>query len=125
MKNLIIVTRMLLGFIFLIAGVNGYFVLFHIDPFIETSPYALTMFPYQYFLVLEKTVEIISGLLLLLNRFIPLTLIVLSPIITNIFFLHLFVDHSLLPLAILLVILHSYLLYQYRQYFTPLFKKST
>ena len=103
-KVFLYVARFFLGVIFLVAGINGYFVIFNLEPFIATSPEALALFEFQYLLIFEKTLEIICGLLLLFNRFVPLALSILSPIIVNIFLLHLFLDHSLLLLAVLLLI---------------------
>ncbi|GEL76583.1 hypothetical protein [Tenuibacillus multivorans] len=117
--------RLLLGFIFLVAGINGYVVILGLDPFIATSPEAMALFDFQYLLIAEKTLEIVCGALLLFNRFVPLVLAVLSPIVANIFLLHLFVDHSLLLLAILIAILHSYLLMINREYYIPLFVRKT
>ena len=117
------VARFFLGVIFLVAGINGYFVIFNLEPFIATSPEAMALFDFQYLLIFEKSLEIICGLLLLLNRFVPLALSILSPIIVNIFLLHLFLDHSLLPLAVLLLIWHGYMLFYYRENFIRILEK--
>ncbi len=85
-KALIPISRFGLGFIFLIAGLNGYFVIFSLEPFIATSPEAMSLFEFGYLLIIEKSLEIICGVLLLINRFVPLALAILSPIIANIFF---------------------------------------
>ncbi|KKK37018.1 hypothetical protein WQ57_16670 [Mesobacillus campisalis] len=114
---------MSLGLIFLIAGINGYFVILNLEPFIATSPEAMALFEFQYLLIFEKSLEVICGLLLLINRFVPLALSILSPIIVNILLLHIFLDHSLLMLAILLVILHGFMLFCYRKNFIGIFEK--
>ncbi len=114
------ISRWIVGLIFLVAGINGYVVLFGWNPFIETSPEAMALFEFDYLLIIEKTLEIICGILLLTNQFVPLAIAVLSPIIANIFLLHLFLDPSLLLLAILLLVLHTYLLFSYRYSFLSL-----
>ncbi|WP_102028130.1 hypothetical protein [Salirhabdus sp. Marseille-P4669] len=114
------ISRWIVGLIFLVAGINGYVVLFGWNPFIETSPEAMAIFEFDYLLIIEKTLEIICGILLLTNQFVPLAIAVLSPIIANIFLLHLFLDPSLLLLAILLLVLHTYLLFSYRYSFLSL-----
>lgn len=83
----------------------------------------MALFEFDYLLIVEKTLEIICGVLLLMNRFIPLALAILTPIIVNIFLLHLFLDHSLLLLAILLIILHGYMLFYYRNNFKSILEK--
>lgn len=122
-KALLHIPRFFLGFVFLVAGINGYFVIFGWKPFIETSPEAMVLFQFDYLLILEKALEIVCGILLLSNRFVPLALAVLSPIVANIFLLHLFVDPSLLPLAFILVILLVILLFLYRESFVGIFEK--
>ncbi|VEF49726.1 Uncharacterised protein [Bacillus freudenreichii] len=115
--------RLFLGIIFLVAGINGYFVIFELEPIIATSPEAMALFEFDYLLVAEKSLEIICGVLLLSNQFTPLAITILSPIVANIFLLHLFVDHSLLLLAVLLVLAHGYLLFYYRKSFISLIER--
>jgi len=122
-KFILHAARMFIGLVFLVAGVNGYFVIFGQEPFIANSPEAMKLFEFDYLLIIEKSLEIITSVLLLSNRFIPLALAILAPLITNIFLLHLFVDHSLLPLVIVLVIVYVYLLFQYRKNFVSIFEK--
>src|SRR5690625_3823049 len=122
-NTFIIISRFCLGLIFLVAGLNGYFVIFEMEPLIQTSPEAMALFEFRYLLIVEKSLEIICGVLLLINRFTPLTLAILLPIVANIFLFHLFIDHSLLPLAIFLVIILIYLLFFYRKIFISLFER--
>ncbi|RLL45453.1 hypothetical protein D8M04_11425 [Oceanobacillus piezotolerans] len=116
-------SRIFLGIVFFVAGINGYFVYFGLDPFIATSPEAMALFIFDYLLLAEKSLEVIGGVLLLWNLFIPLTLAVLAPIIVNILLLHVFVDHSLLLLAVLMTTAYSYLIYGYFHYYKGLFVK--
>lgn len=117
------VCRVFLGIVFLVAGINGYFVIFGLEPFIATSPEAMALFEFKYLLVVEKSLEIICGILLLINQFVPLTIAILAPIIANILMLHLFLDHSLLILALLLTIAHVYLLFCYWGNFTRIIER--
>ncbi|WP_088102091.1 DoxX family membrane protein [Halalkalibacter urbisdiaboli] len=123
MNILILVSRIILGFIFFVAGVNGFFVLAGLEPFFSTSEQAMALFEYQFLLVFVKAFEVIFGVLLLMNRYVSLALAMLLPITANIFLLHLLVDHSLLPLALLLIACHGYLIYMYRNNFSGLLKK--
>lgn len=117
------VARYFLGIVFLVAGINGYVYLFGLEPFIETSPEAMQLFQFDYLLIFEKSLEIICGLFLLFNRYVALALTILAPLIANIFLLHVFVDHSLLALAIVMVIAYGYLLFHYRMYFRRILEK--
>ena len=123
MNKLLLISRVFLGVVFLLAGLNGYFVIFGLEPFIATSPEAMALFEFEYLLIAEKSLEVICGILLLINRFIPLALAILSPIIVNIFLLHLFLDHSLLLLAVILLIIYGYLVWHYRENFKGILEK--
>ena len=68
-----------MGIVFLVAGINGYVYLFGLEPFIATSPEAMQLFQFDYLLVVEKSLEIICGILLLANRYVPLALAILAP----------------------------------------------
>ncbi|MUK90301.1 hypothetical protein GMD78_18155 [Ornithinibacillus sp. L9] len=107
--------EIVLGIIFLGAGINGYLVLFGYDPIFPTSSEAMEFLGTGYLLAMEKGVEIICGILLLIRRFVPLVLLILASIVVNIFAFHIFVDPSLLILAIVLVILEGTLLWNYRE----------
>lgn len=115
MHLLIRIAEILLGVIFLGAGLNGYVVLFGFEAFAPTSPAAIEFLGDGYLLAIEKGVEIITGILLIIRRFVPLALVVLASIIVNILAFHIFVDSELLLLAILVVLLEALLAWYYRE----------
>jgi uncharacterized membrane protein len=49
--------------------------------------------------------EIIPAILLLINRYVPLALTLLAPVLVNIFFFHVFMAPAGLPLAIVVILL--------------------
>jgi hypothetical protein len=108
--------RILLGLIFLGAGINGYLVLVGLQPIFPTSPKAMELLGSGYLLAMEKTVEVLAGVLLIVRRFVPLALAMLLPLVVNILAFHLFVDHALLPLAIVVTVLEVYLLWVQREH---------
>ena len=59
-----LISRVFLGVVFLLAGLNGYFVIFGLEPFIATSPEAMALFEFEYLLIVEKSLEVICGILL-------------------------------------------------------------
>jgi hypothetical protein len=123
MKVWVRVAEILLGIIFLGAGLNGYVVLFGFEPFAPTSPAAMELLGEGYLLAMEKGVEIIVGSLLLIRRWVPLALVVLASIIVNILAFHIFVDSELLLLAIFVVLLEGIVAWSYRDSFKGLFDK--
>jgi hypothetical protein len=75
-----------------------------------------------YFFRVLKVTELICGIALVAGRFVPLALVVLAPIIVNIFFVHLFLDRTGLPVAIFLVLASMFLAYAYRRSYAPMFE---
>jgi hypothetical protein len=74
-----------------------------------------------YIMPLVKSIEIASGLALLSNRFVPLALTLLAPIIVNIVAFHFLLAPSYgLPTVILA--LELYLAYSYRAAFLPMLR---
>ena len=73
-----------------------------------------------YFFTLLKITELVCGILLLSGRFVPLALVILSPVVINIFMVHLLLDRSGIPVAIFLVAAFIFLAYYYRKAFAPL-----
>tara|TARA_B100001964_G_C14148492_1_gene560878 strand:- start:858 stop:1259 length:402 start_codon:yes stop_codon:yes gene_type:complete len=105
-----VVTRLLLGLIFLVFGLNG-FLLFITPPPLPEAAGALlgALDASMYFLPVLNMTEIVCGIALLTGVCVPLALIVLAPIVTQIFLFHLVLAPSGLVLAILMVILQTYL----------------
>ena len=134
MKYVPTVTRVLLGLVFFVFGLNFFL---HFIPQPSPPPaaaaFAGALFASGYFFLLLKIVEISSGLALLVNRFVPLALTVLAPVIVNIVAFHLFLEPSGLPLAIFIVVLEVANAWFYRGAFrsvvaaraTPASPKST
>lgn len=117
------ISEILLGIIFLGAGFNGYLVLFGADPIMPTSPQAEELLGTGYLLALEKTIEVLCGILLIVRRYVPLALLILMPLVVNILAFHLFVDAELLPLALIIVLLSAILLWGYRRIFVSLLER--
>ena len=74
---------------------------------------------------LISAIQVIGGVLLLANRFVPLALVLLGPVIVNIFFFHALMAPSGLGLAILVVVLWSIVAFYHKQYFAGLFTQRT
>ncbi len=108
MKKVTLGARIIMGLIFLGSGIAFFFTT---PPPMEgpISEFFKGMMATQYFFYLLKGTEITCGLLLLLGRWVPLALVVLAPIVLNIFLVHAFLMPSGLPLAIVLGILEIYL----------------
>ena len=115
MKKLSLIARLLLGLIFSGAGIMFFF---STIPPMEgpIGEFFRGMAATHYFLYLLKGTEAVCGLLLLSGYFVPLALVVLAPIILNIFLLHSFVMPQGLPLAIVVGVLEVYLAFFSEEY---------
>ena len=114
------IPRFTLGIIFFGAGING---LANIVPFSYQGIAAefMNSLVSSGFLDVVKILEIAAALMLLINRYVPLALIILTPIIVNILLFHLLMSPDwLLVLAVLNVVLLLWLLWAYREAFKGL-----
>ena len=88
MKIATLIARILLGVLFLVFGLNG---LLHFIPLPLPSglagQYMGALFVSHY-LVVVFLLQVIGGALLLANRFVPLALVLLGPIVVNILLFH-------------------------------------
>ena len=123
MKIAMIIVRTLMGLLFIFASVTFLFGLITPPPMegpIKVFNEGLAAS--GYFFTLLKITELTCGILLVVGRFVPLALVVLSPIIINILMVHLFLDRAGLPVAIFLVLGSIFLAYYYRDKFEPLLR---
>lgn len=123
MKHLPAIARVLLGLMFFVFGLNGF--LNFIPPPKDGIPegamaLSVAMMKSGYLMQLIKGTEVVVGLLLLANRFVPLALVVLAPVIVNIVAFHLFLAPTGLPMLVVIVGLHLYLAWTYRHAYRPL-----
>jgi putative oxidoreductase len=116
--KVIVAARVLLGVIFFVFGLNGFFH-FLPQPPMSGPPAELAgaFIASGYMFPLIKGTEVIVGALLLSGRLVPLALTVLAPVVLNIFAFHLFLAPSGLPLPIVIVALGVFLAWSYRSSF--------
>ena len=100
MKIASTIARYLLGIIFFVFGLNGFL------HFIPTPPPEGTggQFIGALFMSGELSIimglQLVAGVLLLANRYVPLALAAIGPVIVNILLFHVFMDLGGLPVAI-------------------------
>ena len=105
MKILTNISRFLLALIFTIFGLNGFL---HFIPMPPPGGVAGQFFGALFvanYLVPIFALQLISGVLLLVNRFVPLALTILAAIIVNILLFHVLMNPAGLGLAVLVAIL--------------------
>ena len=126
MQRIPAILRTLLGLAFLVFGLN-YFLNFLPQP--KNLPPEVISFMVPFigakYMGLIKTIEIASGLLLIGNRFVPLALTLLAPILVGITWFHATLEPAGLPLPLALVALEIALAYFYRDAFAPMLQART
>lgn len=122
MKILTNVSRFLLGFIFFVFGLNGFL---HFIPMPPPSGVAGqfigALFVSKYLLVVSG-LQVISGGLLLINRYVPIALTILGPIIVNILLFHSLMNPAGIGLAVLVTILWGVVFASVRSAFARIFE---
>lgn len=106
-----LIARLVLGFVFFASGLVG---LLKLAPVPPDLPEQLVTFNKGleasiYFMPFLKGTETVCGFLLLSGFFVPLALVVLAPIVINIFLVHSFMAPSGIPLALIIGFLMIYL----------------
>lgn len=118
MKTIVQIARVLLGLIFLVFGLNGFYTFI---PVPEYHPF-MALLVSSGLLFFVKAVEVVAGLLLLLNRFVLAALVLLGPVVVNIALFHMLIDHRNWPVAILNLLLYGLLVGNYWPYFKVFLK---
>ena len=119
MKSKVILgARILLGLVFFVFGLNGFFHFLPQPPMSgPPAAFAGALFATGYMFPLIKATEVIGGALLLSGRFVPLALTVLAPVVVNIVAFHLFLAPSGIVLPLVIVALGVFLAWSYRSSF--------
>jgi uncharacterized membrane protein YphA (DoxX/SURF4 family) len=121
MKIAALISRLLLGLIFLVFGLNWFLNFIPMPPPTGVAgQFFGAIFASHYYVVIFG-IQVLGGLLLLINRFVPLALTLLAPVIVNIFFFHTLMAPAGLPLAIVVVILWTILAIRNKQHFAGIF----
>ena len=122
MKILTHISRFLLGLIFLIFGLNGFL---HFIPMAPPNGVAGqflgAMFVTKY-LLFVFAIQLIGGVLLLINRYVPIALTILGPIIVNILLFHGLMNPAGFGLALLVTILWGVVFASVRLAFAGIFE---
>jgi len=122
MKIVVLIARLLLGLIFVVFGLNGFLNFLSMGP----PPTGLAgqfmgalVISHYYWVI--AAVQVAGGPLLLVNRFVPLALVLLGPIIVNIICYHVFLTPSGAVPAAVVTVLWLIVFYGNRQHFSGIF----
>jgi hypothetical protein len=122
MKIAATIARYLLGLAFVVFGAN-FFLHFLPQPPMSGPPadFAIALVQSGYVMQTVKVVEVVAGLMLLFNLYVPLALTLLAPVVVGVVGFH----ASLAPAtgggAYAVLVLELFLAYAYRAAYAPLF----
>jgi putative oxidoreductase len=126
MKIAALIARILLGLVFVVFGLNKLY------PFMPQQPlppgtagqFMSAMFTSHY-LTAVGAFEVAGGFLLLINRYVPLGLCLLAPVIVNILLTGVLLTHMALGSGIVVAILWIVVYWRHRAAFAGLFQAKT
>jgi putative oxidoreductase len=124
MKNASLIAGYLLALIFLVFGMNHYLNFIpmgHIPPGVAGQFFGVLMV--SHYLYVVAFFEVVPAILLLVNRYVPLALVVLAPVIVNILLTGLLISALALPMAVVLTILWLLAAWRVRSVFLPLLQE--
>jgi uncharacterized membrane protein YphA (DoxX/SURF4 family) len=121
-RKLPTVVRVLFGLVFFVFGLNGFLQFLPQPPMPERAgQFVGALAAAGYLFPLLKLTEVVAGAFLLANRFVPLALALLAPIVVNIAAFHLVLAPGL-PMVIFLLGAELYLAWAYRDAFRPMLR---
>ena len=123
MKIATIVSQIILGFIYLVFGLD-YFL--HFIPYQpnhtgRVAAFKAGLLGVGYFYPMLKSIQIISGISLLVNQYAPFFAVVVFPISLNVFLYHTILVPSGWLMGVLLYVPNLFLGYAYRKYYNGMF----
>jgi uncharacterized membrane protein YphA (DoxX/SURF4 family) len=88
-----LIIRILLGLMLVVFGLNKFLQFMPMPPMPDAAgEFMGALMKSGYIMVIVAIVEIVGGALLLVNKYQPLILVILFPILLNAFLFHLFLD---------------------------------
>lgn len=111
------VARILFGLVFFVFGLNGFLNFLPQPPMPGAAGQFIgALVASGYVMLLVKAVEVAAGIMLLANRFVPLALILLAPIVVNIVAFHLILTPPN-PVTFFVLFVEIFLAWSYRDSF--------
>ncbi len=125
MRIAVVVARILLGLIFTVFGLNGF--LHFIPQVAPKNPLAvqyLTALIDSHYVIPIFLLQIVCGILLLVNKYVPLALTVLAPILVNILLYHTSMDPANIAPGLLSTICWVIVFWSVRSAFSGIMRHS-
>src|SRR5580698_3695667 len=112
-----LIARYLAGVLFLVMGLNGFLNFIPLPPPGGVAGQFMGALYVSHYLWVIFAFQVIAGVLLLVNRYVPLAVAILAPVIVNILCFHALMAPSGLPLAVLVAVLWALVFIDVRRAF--------
>ena len=125
MKNKIIFgVSILYGLMFINSGLNKFF---NYLPMPKDMPEKMIKFMAAFMeigwlLPLIAVAEIVGGILFIIPKFRALGAVIISPVLVGILLTHIFIEPSGLPIALILLAIHLWVIIENREKYLPMIK---
>ena len=122
-KTWVTIARSLLGFLYLVFGLDYFLHFIPYQPLHTGKPGALVagLKGTGYIYPMMKTIQILGGLSLLFDRYAPFSAVVLFPISLNVLLFHTILVPSGWLMGMFLMVPNVFLGYAYRKYYAGMF----
>ena len=125
MKLVATISRYLLGIVFLVFGLNGFLQFIPPQPLPPLAMQFFTVIVVSHFTVMVFAFQILVGVLFLVNRYVPLAIVIVAALLVNILTFHITMQPAGLPIPIVVLILWVILALDHRPAFTGLLAART
>jgi len=122
MKIATLIARNLLGLMFVIFGLNGFLHFLPQPPHTGLALQYLSVLSASHYFTVVFLLQFVGGALLLANRFVPMALVLLGPVIVNILLFHILMAPEGLPPGMLALVLWLVVFYGVRSAFAAVFQ---
>jgi putative oxidoreductase len=122
MKTASVIAQYLAGVIFLVMGLNGFLNFIPLPPPGGVAGQFMGALYVSHYLWVIFAFQVVAGVLLLVNRYVPLAVAILAPVIVNILSFHALMAPSGLPLAFVVAVLWTLIFVDVRPAFSGLFQ---
>jgi Na+-driven multidrug efflux pump len=122
MRTASVIARYLAGVIFLVMGLNGFLIFIPLPPLGGIAGQFMGALYASHYLWVIFAFQVIAGVLLLVNSYVPLATAVLAPVIVNILSFHVLMAPSGLPLAVFVAVWWAVIFVDVRPAFAGLFQ---
>jgi putative oxidoreductase len=123
MKFAVVGAKFLLGLAFIVFGANGFLgFLTPPPPASQEARSFLGLLASTHYMSVVKALEILGGLMVFSGRLAPLGLLILGPIMVNIFLYDALMDPKGLVIILPLIAMAILIGYRHKEYFTPFFQ---